>query len=104
MYNEPYEMYIYFYPMNWTVAEARRRFAEVLDRARRSPQPIYRRGQLVGAVVAPEQLEAVRAMLREERKESLSEALSRLRAIVTEEGYELSVPKRLSRRVPRLGQ
>lgn len=90
--------------MNWTVAEARRRFAEVLDRAQHSPQPIYRRGRLVGAVVAPDQLEAVRANRPEEREESIPAVLSRLRAICADDGYALSVPKRRNRRTPRIGR
>ena len=42
--------------MDWTVTTAREHLAEVLEAAQQTPQLIYRRDQLVGAVVGPKAL------------------------------------------------
>jgi Antitoxin Phd_YefM, type II toxin-antitoxin system len=87
--------------MNWTIADARRRFAELLDRAKRSPQPIYRRKELVGVVISPEEAGRLRNMRREPAPESMMDALARLREICAEEEYVLRAPKRKNRRAAR---
>jgi hypothetical protein len=87
--------------MNWTIADARRRFAELLDRAKRSPQPIYRRKQLVGVVVSPEEAERLASMRSQAGRESMMYALARLREICAEENYVLRAPKRRNRRAAR---
>lgn len=42
--------------MDWTVTTAREHLAEVLEAAQQTPQLIYRRDQLMGAVVGPKAL------------------------------------------------
>ena len=86
--------------VDWTIAEARRRFADLLSEARRSPQPIYRRNQLVGAVVGPEELAILeRQPSGKPDSDSVAGSLAELREIVVSERYVLKVPQRRNRRM-----
>jgi hypothetical protein len=90
--------------MSWNVAQARRRFAELLARARRAPQPIYRRSELVGAVVGPDALRILGEHRKARAGESLAQALFRLREICAQGRYRLLVPPRRNRRQVRLSR
>ncbi len=85
--------------VDWTIAEARRRFADLLSEARRSPQPIYRRNQLVGAVIGPEELAILECRPADKSgSESIASSLAELRQISAAEKYALKVPPRRNRR------
>jgi hypothetical protein len=90
--------------VNWTVAGARRRFAELLAEAKRAPQPIYRRKELVGVVVGPDQLAKLGREKRALPRPSLGEALADLRAICGESGYAFRTPARRNRRAARFSR
>lgn len=81
----------------WSVASARREFAELLRAAEREPQPIYRHGR-VAAVVAPVSRFPELAGLGSRPKwASMSEALAELRDICRRERYTIRIPKRRDR-------
>lgn len=77
----------------WSVAEARRRFSDLVAAAAREPQAVYRRGRLVGAVVGPEGL----AALGGEGSPTLADAFDEIRVICAEEHYTLEIPRRRNR-------
>ncbi len=81
---------------SWNVAEAKRRFSELLRKAVREPQLIYSRDRLVAAVVDPGTLEAVRRWQEREGR-SVAERFAEYRAIAAEEEYALEVPARRDR-------
>jgi prevent-host-death family protein len=82
--------------MTWSVSEARRRFADLLESAGREPQRIVSRNRLVGAVVDPDTFAEFKAW-QEARRDSLSNALIELRGACEQEEYRLEVPERSDR-------
>jgi hypothetical protein len=88
-------MYIMARKTRWSVAAARQHLPRVIASAAREPQAIYRRAELVAAVVSP----AVAARAAPPTPgPSLEHALAELRAICAEEEYDLPVPRRRNRR------
>jgi len=83
----------------WNVADAKRRFSEVIRLAVSEPQLIYNRERLVAAVVDPEMLEEFRRW-RASRARSVAEQFAEYRAIASEEAYELELPERRDRENP----
>jgi antitoxin (DNA-binding transcriptional repressor) of toxin-antitoxin stability system len=75
----------------WTIADARRRFSEMLSSAAREPQVIYRRGRPVATVVAPD---------RAAPSPTIADAFVELRAICAAENYVLERPRRRDRPNP----
>ena len=71
--------------MDWSVAEAKRRFSEVLREASREPQRVYSRSRLVAAIVDPASL-GVLLEHRRQTQTSLADDLGELRTILAEEG------------------
>jgi prevent-host-death family protein len=53
--------------MKWTVAEARDKFADLLQNANKEPQSIFNRNRFVAAVVDAETFEAFEARQKERR-------------------------------------
>lgn len=86
--------------MKWTVAEARRRFAELVRSAAREPQAIYNRDRLVAAVVDPDTLRELVEARIQEPKRTVGDAFAELRTICEEDGYELELPARGDREPP----
>ena len=86
--------------MKWTVAEARRRFSELIRSAASEPQPIYNRQRLVGVVVDVETFEAFLRWREDQAGRSVADALEELRAICQAEGYRLEPPGRSNRDDP----
>ena len=82
--------------MRWCVAEAKKRFSEMIRRAGEAPQMVYRRNKLVAVVLDPATYREL-----EERQASagrtLLETTEEIRRLVAEEGYELVVPERRDR-------
>ncbi|HUO85189.1 MAG TPA: type II toxin-antitoxin system prevent-host-death family antitoxin [Thermoanaerobaculia bacterium] len=79
----------------WSVAEAKQQFSEVLRRAEAHPQLIYRRNRLVAAVVPVDEsgnLPGVASSL------SLGEYVRETRDIVSEHGFSLPRTKRRPRK------
>lgn len=84
--------------MKWTISDARQRFAELIRAAKRRPQPIYNRNQLVAAVVNARQYEAFEAWCRQQSEETIGEAFERLRSIAEQDNYTFKTPERRNRR------
>jgi prevent-host-death family protein len=82
--------------MTWSVSEARRRFADLLENAGREPQRIVSRNRLVGAVIDPDTFAEFEAW-QEARRDSLGGVLSELRKACEQEEYRLDVPQRSDR-------
>ncbi len=78
--------------MTWSFAEARRRFAAVLEAAAGEPQVVAKRGRPVAAIISLSDLEALQGR-RQGRWRDLAEALTELSKTCSEERYELEVPR-----------
>ena len=91
-------MYIDY--MKWSIANARKRFSELLSSAVEEPQAIYNRDRLVGAVVDPETLAEFQAWRAKRKGASLGKAFAELRRISAEERYEPVWPERRNRENP----
>ena len=83
--------------MRWTISRARHRLSELIRSAARGPQAIYNRDRLVAFVVDAERFEALNEAAREAELPTLGQAFAVLRAILSEEGYELTAPERVDR-------
>lgn len=85
--------------MDWSVSEARRRFAELLEKASTEPQRIVNRDRFVGAVVDPEAYEEF-LVWKESRRASMAALLGELKEVCEQEQYDIEVPERDSRPTP----
>ncbi|HOO71587.1 MAG TPA: type II toxin-antitoxin system Phd/YefM family antitoxin [Spirochaetota bacterium] len=84
--------------MAWKIAEAKKRFSEMIHRVHIEPQVICNRDSIVAVVIDPGQYEEY-TMLKENReKESIGTAFEQFREICEEESYEIAVPKRKNRK------
>lgn len=88
--------------MQWSVAEAKQAFSQLLREAAHGPQLILNRGHLVAAVLDPVSYEAFEAW-QLSRSRSLAEVTAALRAICAEEDYALETPPRTDRANPFAG-
>jgi len=86
--------------MNWTVAEARRRFSELIRQSRVEAQPVYNRGRLVAAVVDAQEYREFESWRESRNRKSVAQAFDELRRICDEEEYTLVTPQRLDRENP----
>ncbi len=81
----------------WSIAEARRRFSEVVDSTVKEPQAIYRRERLVAALIDAETF-AEFMQWREARAESsIADSFADLRALCRKERYRFAWLKRKDR-------
>jgi prevent-host-death family protein len=85
--------------MKWTVAEARDKFADLLQNANKEPQSIFNRNRFVAAVIDAETFEAFEAW-QKERRQGVANAFDELKAICQEDDYKLEPPKRKNRPTP----
>lgn len=83
--------------MSWKVAEAKQKLSEVIRRAQLEPQLIYKRDQLVAAVVDAEALRQLEGFQRSSDKPTLAESIARVRALCSEANYDLEIPTRQDR-------
>lgn len=80
----------------WTIATARQHLPEVVGLAAREPQRVYRREQLVAAVVSPQLADEIEQL----RRPSLAAKLAELQRLCAEDNYELAAPPRRDRANP----
>jgi prevent-host-death family protein len=85
--------------MKWTVAEARDKFADLLQNANKEPQSIFNRNRFVAAVIDAETFEAFEAW-QKERRQGVANVFDELKAICQEDDYKLESPKRKNRPTP----
>ena len=82
----------------WSVSEARKALAEVIEAAQTRPQRLHRHGRLVAVVVGAGAFEDFERF--EQRRTGVASALAELQQICAEEDYELYVPERRDRPTP----
>jgi prevent-host-death family protein len=85
---------------DWTIAEARRGFSELLSAASREPQRVFNRANFVAAVVDADDFEEFERWRELQHQRSLADDFEDLRRICREEAYELQVPSRSDRKTP----
>ena len=73
--------------MQWNVAEAKRRFSELLRRAEDEPQLILNRNRVVAAVVGASVYGSFAAWRADEQRPTLGQSFEELRSICAEEDY-----------------
>jgi prevent-host-death family protein len=78
--------------MKWTVAEARDKFADLLQNAHKEPQSIFNRNRFVAAVIDAETFAAFEAW-QKERRQDMANALDELGDICWQDDYRLEPPK-----------
>jgi PHD/YefM family antitoxin component YafN of YafNO toxin-antitoxin module len=88
-----------FAVMNWTIGEARKRFAELVQAASQEPQPIYRRDKLAAVLVDAEQYGEFEQWQKTHQGKSIAEAFVEYRTIAKADDYQLEIPKRRNRPV-----
>ena len=84
---------MYIMVKKWTIATARQHLPALIASAAREPQRVYRRAELVAAVVSPETAAAITAS----SAPSLADELAELQRLCDEDEYELPVVKRRDR-------
>jgi prevent-host-death family protein len=84
--------------MKWSIAKARQRLSELIKSSEQEPQPIFRRGRLVAAVVDARTFEEFDHWRKKQKR--LGDAFKELRHIEQKEGYELVLPSRVDRENP----
>jgi hypothetical protein len=83
--------------MVWKIAEAKKKFSEMIHRAHDEPQIIYNRDTVVAIVLDPEEYEEYKVFRESREKETLASVFDELRIICKEESYEIAVPERIDR-------
>lgn len=86
--------------MQWKIAEAKRRFSELLHRTADEPQLIFNRDRMVAVVVDSEAYQAFREWQERPAQRPLADWAAELRAICTEEEYSLEIAVRQDRHNP----
>lgn len=88
----------------WTMAEARKRLPELVQAASEAPQVLYRRDEIVGAIVGPHELARLTIGQRERGEmRSIGAAFAELRRInvaSSEDDFDLVAPPRMPRPDP----
>ena len=84
----------------WNVADARRRFADLIRAVEKRPQLIKNRNRVVAVVVDPDEYVRFEEWRSGTRGRSVAEAFDELRSICREESYELLIPERVDRPNP----
>ena len=82
---------------SWRIGAAKQQFSEVVRRSRTEPQKIYKRDQLVAAVVSPEVLDEAENRQRKRLDRSLADVFTEFRALCADEDWELQVGERVDR-------
>jgi prevent-host-death family protein len=74
----------------WSVGDAKQQFSEVLRRSETEPQLIYRRNQLIAAVVSVDEPKA-RTLTK---NKTIAERLAEVREVARQENYRLPTIRR----------
>lgn len=80
--------------MTWSVAEAKAKFSEVLDRAREEPQFVESRGRPKAVVVSAEDFARLKALEAQSRRPGLLDFLAQCEALREEGPLDLEPPAR----------
>jgi antitoxin (DNA-binding transcriptional repressor) of toxin-antitoxin stability system len=77
----------------WNVGEAKQQFSEVLRRSATEPQLIYRRDQLIAAVVAMDE----KSVAAVSKRPTIADRFEEARELFRQENYQLPQTRRRSR-------
>jgi Ni,Fe-hydrogenase III component G len=77
----------------WNVGEAKQQFSEVLRRSATAPQLIYRRDQLIAAVVAMDEKKAASVS----KRLTIADRFEEARELFRQENYQLPQTRRRTR-------
>ncbi len=83
--------------MVWKIAEAKKKFSEMIHRVHDEPQEIYNRDSMVAVVIDPIQYEKFKSLRETQERESIGAAFDELRDICEAESYEIVIPERKNR-------
>lgn len=83
--------------MAWKIAEAKKKFSEMIHRVHDEPQLIYNRDTIVAVVINPEEYEEYNAFRESRKRINLGSVFDELRIICDEESYEIILPERKNR-------
>jgi prevent-host-death family protein len=81
----------------WLTGDAKQQFSEVLRRSENEPQEIYRRDQLVAAVISAEEFEQFRRWRGERHARTLGDASDEIRELCARYDYVLETGERRDR-------
>ena len=95
-----YILYVQYSHMNWSIAEARKRFSELVRKAQDEPQVILRRQQRVAVLVDSATYDELESLRRERAERTIGEAATALREVCAAEAYDLVVSERRDRATP----
>ena len=85
--------------MIWMIAQAKKRFSEMILNAQKEPQMISKRDTIVAAVINPDDYKEFLEYKKKADHDSLASAFNTLRVICAEENYEFVLPERTDRAV-----
>lgn len=80
---------MYNFTSQWSVAEARQHFSDLVAAAEGEPQLIYRRKQLAAVVIDPQLFDRFARWLATEQRRTVADAFADLRVIVDSTGWSL---------------
>jgi prevent-host-death family protein len=83
--------------MRWLTGQAKQQFSEVVRKSAEEPQEIYRRGQLVAAVISAEDFDEFRRWRAAQGQRTLGEVFSEVRELASRSDYELETGGRSDR-------
>jgi prevent-host-death family protein len=84
---------MYNFTSQWSVAEARKHFSDLVNAAADEPQLVYRRKQLAAVVIDPRLFERFSEWLARDQQRSVADAFADLRVIVDSTGWSLGPGK-----------
>lgn len=84
---------------SWGIAEAKQGFSEMVRAAEEEPQMIFNRDRQVAAVIGGETM-ARFLEWRDRQGRSVADLFGEVRALASEEGFEMEVPERRDRPDP----
>jgi prevent-host-death family protein len=82
--------------MKWTIAKARRHFADLIRGAADEPQPVFNRDKLVAAVIDAESYREF-SEWRRQKGRTVAQAFDELRQVCADEHYTLELLERRDR-------
>jgi prevent-host-death family protein len=83
----------------WLTGDAKQQFSEVLRRTEKEPQEIYRREELVAAVISAAEFEEFRRWQTGLKGRTLADAAAEIRELCARYDYELDTGERVDRPV-----
>jgi predicted nucleic acid-binding Zn-ribbon protein len=86
--------------MKWTLEEAQKQLASVINATSQEPQLIYTEEELVAAILDPELFKEFLNWRQKTAQTSLVQVFKELQQLCTEENYSLEIPLRSDRHNP----